>query len=82
MPPAIEAKAGADNLALDDDARAFERAEIVARQENLADENLPLARLVAGVLDDFAEERLRRLDQDAGAVAGLAVGVHSAAVPH
>ena len=48
LAPAIEHKAGADDLALDDDARALLRAEIEARQEDLADEDRPVLRRVAG----------------------------------
>ena len=55
--------------------------EVGARQEDHADGEVPAARLVAGAADMLLEEVLRNLDVDAGAVAGLAVGVDRAAVP-
>ncbi len=82
LPPAVKREAGADDLAFNDDARALLRGEIVARQEELADEDRLFARLVAGALDNLAEEILRRFDQDARAVAGFAVRIDGAAVPY
>ena len=47
----------------------------------MADGDAARAQLVAGALDRLGEEVLRDLDMDAGAVAGLAVGIDRAAVP-
>jgi len=69
------------DLALDDDAAALLRAEVGARQEDHADGELSRARLIAAARDVLAEEILRDLDMDAGAVAGLAIGIDGAAVP-
>ena len=75
--------AEAQDLGLDDGAAAFLRAEVGARQEHHADGDAAELRLLAGgIADVVAEEILRDLDMDAGAVAGLAVGVDRAAVPH
>ena len=75
--------AEAQDLGLDDGAAALLRAEVGARQEHHADRDAPdLRALAAGVADMLLEEVLRDLDVDARAVAGLAVGVDGAAVPH
>ena len=69
------------DLALDDDAAALLRAEVGARQEDHADGKLAGPGERAGAVDVLTEEVLRDLDVDAGAVAGLAVGIDRAAVP-
>ena len=75
--------AEAQDLGLDDGAAALLRAEIGARQEHHADRQPSgLRDLAARVADIFLEEVLRDLDVEARAVAGLAVGVDRAAVPH
>ena len=71
--------AEAEDLGLDDRAAALLRGEVGARQEHHADREAPRHVLVAVQL--LPEEVLRDLDMDAGAVAGLAVGVDRAAVP-
>ena len=75
--------AEAQDLGLDDDAAALLRAEVGARQEHHADGDAAgLGRLAARIAHVVAEEVLRDLDMDAGAVAGLAVGIDGAAMPH
>ena len=75
--------AEAQDLGLDDGAAALLCAEVGTRQEHHADRNPPdLRELAAGVADIFLEEVLRNLDVDARAIAGLAVGIDRAAVPH
>ncbi len=84
LAPAIDGIAFLDDRALDDRAARLLRAEIGARQEDHADRELACGRFVAGVLDVLSEEVLRDFHVDAGAVAGLAVGIDidRAAVPH
>ena len=73
----------AQDLGLDDGAAALLRAEVGARQEHHADGDAPdLRDLAARIADIFLEEILRDFDVDARAVAGLAVGVHGAPMPH
>src|SRR6185437_4527561 len=82
LAPAIDGIAPLQDLRLDDGAAALLPVEVGARQEDHADRELPGLGLVAGVTDVGLEEFLRDLDMDAGAVAGLAVGIDRAAVPH
>ena len=75
--------AEAQDLGLDDGAAALLRAEIGARQEHHADgDAADLRGLAARIAHMLLEEILRDLDMDAGAVAGLAVGIDGAAMPH
>ncbi len=81
MPPAIDVIAHPQHFGFDDGPAGLLRAEIGARQEHLPDRDRLVARRVAGALDLVLEERVRDLDMDARAVAGLAVGIDRAAVP-
>ena len=81
LAPAVDVVAEAQDLALDDAAAALLRVEVGARQEHHADRDAAGRRAVADPLDLVVEEVLRDLDMDAGAVAGLAVGIDRAAVP-
>ncbi len=82
LPPAVDRVAEIQDFGLDDLTAALLRAEIGFRQEHLADRDRPLVHeLVPGAHHDFGEEILRNLDVDAGAVAGLAVGIDRAPVP-
>ena len=80
LTPAVQIEAGAQDFGFDDGPGGFLSAEIGARQEDLADEDRAGTRLVADIFDLLAEEGLRHIDHDAGAVAGLAVGIDRAAV--
>ena len=82
LAPGIDGVAGVQHLGLDDLAAAFLRAEIGLRQEHHPHRDAARLHLVAAALDDFREEILRALDVDAGAVTGLPIGIHGAAVPH
>ena len=83
LAPAQDGVPEAQNLGLDDDAAALLGAEIGARQEHHADgDAADLRDLAARIADMLLEEVLRDLDVKARAVAGLAVGVHGAAMPH
>jgi hypothetical protein len=82
LAPAIDGVALRQDLALDDDAAALLRAQVGARQEDHADGELARPGERAGAADMLLEEILGDLDMDAGAVAGLAVGIDRAAVPH
>jgi hypothetical protein len=81
LAPAVDRVAADQDLALDDDPAALLGAQVGARQEDHADRDAPGARLVAGARDVLVEEVLGDLNVDAGAVAGLAVGVDRTAVP-
>src|SRR5262249_15776733 len=81
LAPAVDRIAVVQDLGLDDRPAALLAVEVGARQEDHADRELAAAGLVARVLDVLAEEALRDLDVDAGAVAGLAGGVDGAAMP-
>src|SRR5690606_34130258 len=60
----------------------FLGGEIGARQKDLPDgDQLVLVRLVPGAADLVVKERDRDLHVDARAVAGLAIGIHRAAMP-
>ncbi len=82
LAPAIDGVAVVQDLALDDDAAGLLLAEVGARQEDLADAELAGAELLADLAHIVLEEGVRDLHVDAGAVAGLAVGIDRAAVPH
>ena len=82
LTPAIDRVAEPQDLGLDDAAAMFLGGEIGLGQEHHAHPQPAAARLVAGAGDVSLEEVLGDLDVDAGAVAGLAVGVHRAPVPH
>ncbi len=81
LAPAVDVEAEAQHLALDDGAAQLLGAEVDARQEDLAHGDGARAQLVAGAADLVGEEVLGHGHEDAGAVAGLAVGVHGPAVP-
>ena len=81
LAPAVDHQAGLQDLALDDDPAALLGAKVGARQEDHADADQVLARVVAGQRDLLLEEGLGDLHVDAGAVAGLAVGIDRATVP-
>ena len=70
------------DLGLDDLPAALLRGEVGLGQEHLADGDALVRQGVAAALDVLGEEVLRDLDMDAGAVPGLAVRIHRAAVPH
>ena len=83
LAPAQDAVAHAQDLGLDEGTAALLRAEVGARQEHHADgDAADFGDLAARIAHVLAEEILRDLDMDAGAVAGLAVGIDGAAVPH
>ena len=79
LAPAADGVAEAQHLALDDGPAGLLLLEAGARQEHHADGD-PLVG-ADSALDLALEEVLRDLDVDAGAVAGLAVGVDRTAVP-
>ena len=81
LTPAVDAVAHGEDLGLDDAAAALLCCEIGARQEDHADGEPALARLVALVADVLLEEVLGDLHVDAGTVARLAVGIHGTAMP-
>ncbi|TPW03522.1 MAG: Uncharacterized protein FD124_2983 [Alphaproteobacteria bacterium] len=81
LTPAVKIETRADDFRFDDRAGALLRGEVIAREKYLADENRARFHLVARAAHDLAEEILRRVEQDARAVAGLAVRVHGAAMP-
>ena len=81
LAPTIEGKSGADDFALDDNARTLLRAEIETRQKDLADEDWAVFRCVTCAVDGFAQKVLRRFNENACAVAGLAVSIDGAAMP-
>ena len=70
-----------EDLALYHHAGALLGAEIGAGKEDHADAKLARPHLRAGAADVIPEEILRDLDMDAGAIAGLAIGIDGAAVP-
>ena len=81
LAPAIDLVAKADDFGFDDGAAGLLRRQIGARQENLADgEQIGLGRM-AGTADMFVEEIEWQFDMDAGAIAGLAIGIDGTAVP-
>ncbi len=83
LAPAQDGVAEAQDLGLDDGAAALLRQKVGARQEHHADgDAADLRGLAARIAHVIAEEVLRDLDMDAGAVAGLAVGIDGAAMPH
>ena len=82
LAPAVDGVARLEDLGLDDAAAALLGLEVGLGKEDHADGEALVARLVPGVADMLDEEVLRDLQVDAGAVAGLPVGVDGAAVPH
>ena len=82
LAPPVDGVAEAQDLGLDDAAAALLGAEVGLGQEDHAHGEAPGKDLVAGALDVLLEEVLGNLQVDAGAVAGLAVGIHGAPVPH
>ncbi len=81
LAPAIDIEAEMQNLGFHDGPRGFLHGEVRARQKDLADADINIRALVSGALDLLGEEVLRHLDTDARPVAGLAIGIDSAAVP-
>src|SRR6185369_4885879 len=81
LAPAIDRIAVIQDLALDDDPAALLLAEIGPGQKDLADGELGRADLLAALADEILEEGVRDLHMDAGAVAGLAVGIDGTAMP-
>ncbi len=53
-----------------------------AGQKDLTDRKIAVGRLVTDQLDVILEEALRYLNVNAGSIAGLAVGIHGAAMPY
>ena len=82
LAPAIEIEVETQDLRFDDGAAGLLCHIVCARQEYLAHGDAARAEFVSGLGHGHAEEFLRHLDMDAGTVAGLAVGVDGAAVPH
>ena len=82
LAPTLDAVAEAENLRLHDAAAEVLRAEIGLGQEHHADGKASALGPLAGRLHMLPEEVLRNLDVNAGAVAGLAVGIDRAPVPH
>ncbi len=83
LPPAIDRVAEIEDLALDDLAAALLRGEIGLGQKHLPHrDRARIARRLAAALHRLDEEILRDLDMDPRPVAGLAVGIDRAAVPH
>ena len=80
LAPAQDGVAEAEDLGLHDRAAALLAGEVGARQEHHADREAPRHILVAVQL--LPEKVLRDLEIDPGAVAGLAVGIDRAAMPH
>ena len=82
LAPAMEGEAGIENFRLDNGAATLLPVEIGARQEDLANRELARPGGNPGDTKMGTEEILRDLDMDAGAIAGLAVGIDGAAMPH
>ena len=82
LAPAHDAVAEAEDLGLDDAAADVLRAEVGLGQEHHADRQPPAFGALTRRLYMLPEEVLRNLDMDAGAVAGHAVGVDRAPMPH
>ena len=82
LPPTVDAIAECENFRLDDLAAALLRAEVGLRQEHLADGDRAGHQHRPATLHRRGEKVLRDFDMDARAVAGLAIGVHRAAMPH
>ena len=81
LAPAIDQVATGEDFGLDDLAAALLRAEIGLGQEGHAHRDTAGLKFVAAALHRIGEEILRDLDMDAGTIAGLAIGIDSAAVP-
>ncbi len=80
--PAIDIMAHPQDFGFNDRAAALLSAEIGARQKDLTNsDELLRIRLMPRAADLIIEERDRDLDVNARAVAGFAIGIHSAAVP-
>ncbi len=82
LAPAIDGVARLDDLALDDGAAGFLRGEVGARQEHHADREAVGLGAMAGRGDGVVEEAQGQVDMDARAVAGLAIRIDCAAMPH
>ena len=82
LPPTVDRIARIDQLGLDDGAAAFLRIEIGARQEDHPDRQPVRQHFMAAIGDGVVEKPLRQVDMNARAVAGLAIGIDRAAVPH
>ena len=83
MAPAIDVVAHAQHFGFHDRAAGFLRTEIGARQEDLTDRHqLIHARFMAGATDLIVKELHRDLHMDARAIAGAAISIDRAAVPH
>jgi hypothetical protein len=82
LTPAIDIVTEVQDLGFDQGAAAFLRLQGQAGQKDLPDRKIAVGRLVTDQLDVILEEALRYLNVNAGAIAGLAVGIHRAAMPY
>ena len=82
LAPAIDIEAEMQHFPLNQGPRRFLRAEVRARHEDLANADPVIGGAVAGAAHMFAEKILGHIKADAGSVAGLAVRIDGAAVPH
>ena len=81
LAPAVDVVTEVQDFGLDDGAAGLLGRKIVLGQKHHADREPALGGFVTRAGNVFLEEDLRDLHVDAGAVAGLAVGVDGAAVP-
>ena len=81
LPPAVDPVAEAQDFAFHDRTAALLRGHIHTRQEDLADGETHLARLVPRRRHMLAEKIVRDLDMNTRAVAGFPIGIHGPPVP-
>ena len=81
LAPAVDVESRPQHFPFDDRAARFLRRKICTRKKYLAHADTVVSRGMACTADMLAEEVLRNVKANTGAVAGLAVGVDGAAVP-
>ncbi len=80
LTPAIDAVTEFENLGLNQRPAQLLRIVIGTRQEDHADGEIVIGRLLAGTGHLLMEKGLWHLNMDTGTIAGLAIGIHSPAV--
>ena len=82
LPPAINRIAGIEDFGFHNLAAAFLRAQIGFWQKDLPHRNAPGAEPITTAFHDGGKEILRDFNMDARTIAGLAIGIHRAAMPN
>jgi hypothetical protein len=82
LPPAINRIAGIEDFGFHNLPATFLRTEVGFRQKHLTNRDAPWAEPIATAFHHGGEEILRDFDMNSRTIAGLAIGIHRAAMPN